>query len=541
MSTPGDKLLITAIETGILTRDLFKTKSIPRVFMEKAIQANPQEFKTLYQKYGTDTVSVLGNICEESKIKTLRALASSKYLEEQPGFWGIVPHVFRPSTTPVEGIKFLEQNKNFPFKVDIPVDTLSTFMGAQYLEIETFPPELDPDQDPDNVQYMSDAKFTFTDKPGIRIIPELKFTSNGNTVQQYDYLDILRIDKENIRDSAYEKWNELICHDLFEIASVYNQATEVTYGVPTKTGFQTPKKNQDGLHIRLPLFFNHNTCFNEKFNLNSFLEGTLTIEGLLVASEKMVKAEYYPEDVTLPTVQLKCKPLRIKKIQLLSDKFFVNDFYHSLMSNKSISKFVRYFGNKTGYIKNNDPEEMIPINGKGYVEAFTFCLRPASYENDFSKWQQLSEVSHQCSPTAIVVKDNLGDFKKLVVKPASIEKPLSPLESLGMSSNGEVMKPMMDPKYYSSMESHRVANSSPDFRPRDNVLYKFFFNYHYKQKVLSGMFPQTKLVDTFIDYKFKDEYISKGLLKDKWQYIIYRDLVNQQFGIDSSVTTLYQL
>ena len=540
MTTAADKLLVTAIETGELSKNLFKTPHCYKATNDLAMLANKQEYAKLKQMYEGDTISVLGQMCEKTKISVLRKLSDGKMLEEQPAFWGILPHIFRPNATPISGVKFLEQDKDLVFKVDIPADTLSTFAGYQYFDIEFYPPQLS--NSPANDDYRGFEKYSYTDKPGIRLFPTIKFTSNGNDVQCYDYLDVLRIDKENIKDSCFEQWNKAIGHDLYKTAGVYNQSTEVTYGVLTKNGYQTPKHSQSGLRMRVPLFFNHNRCFADKLNLNSFLEGSLTIEGTIAASSKMVKAEFYPDDVTEPVVQLECKPLTVKRFTLVSEKFFVNDQYHALMSNKQISKFVRYFGNKVGYIKNDDPEEMIPLNGKGYVESVTLALRPASYENDFSKWQQLSEVSHQCSPTAIVVKDVNGDFKKLVVKPASIEEAVASLEAIGMNANGFNIKPVMDPEYYANIESLRVAGSSCDYRPRDNVLYKFHFNHHYHDKMLSGMLVQTKLEDLEIQYKFKDEYIaSNGLLKQKWQYIIYRDLCNQQFGVGSSMTTLYQL
>jgi hypothetical protein len=540
MSTAADKLLLAGIENGILTKELFKTHAYSKAFTGLAKISAPGEFSQLISQSGGDAINALGNLSEQAKIGILRALAKHNMLEEQPAFWGIIPHIFRPDSTPVKGVSMLEKDKETPFKVDIPIDTLSTFMGEQYLEIEFFPPQLS--KATVNDQYRGLEKYTYTDKPGIRLFSELKFTSNANTAQQYNYLDVLRIDKEEIKTSFYEQWNRCIGNDLYQTAAVYNQATEITYGVLTRTGYQTPKHEQQGLKLRVPLFFNHNQCFLDKFNLNSFLEGTLTIEGSLVSSDKMVKAEFYPDDVTLPVVQLDCDKLKVKNFSLTSNKFFVDDQYHALMSNKQISKFVRYVGNTIGTIKDNDPENKIPVKGKGYVENLTFCLRPASYENDFVKWQYLSEVSQQCSPTVIVVKDNLGDFKKLAVKPASIQIPTSPLELLGMIAEKEYVKPMRDPEYYSNLEAMRNAKQSSCYYPRDNVLYKFAFNYHYKQKLLSGMFVQTKIPDALIDYKFKDDYVEySGLLKQKWQYIIFRDLCNQQFAVGSSVTSMYQL
>lgn len=539
MSTAADKLLLSGIETGILTKDLFKTQEYSRVVVDLAGFLPGGEFKRA-QAGSKDTLDALGRLSEQSKITILRKLAERKFLEAQPSFWGIIPHIFKLDLTPVKGISTLETDKQVPFKVDIPIDTLSTFMGEQYLEIEFEPPKLS--SNPINDQYRGLEKYTYTDKPGIRLFSELKFTSNGNIAQQYNFMDVLRIDKEEIKTSLFELWNGLIGHDLFKTAAVYNQATEITYGVQTRVGYQTPKNVQKGLKLKVPLFFNHNQCFKDKFNLNSFLEGTLTIEGNLVESVKMVKAEFYPDDVTLPSVTLECEPLKVKKFSLSSNKFFVDDQYHQLMSNKQLSKFVRYFGNTVGSIKDNDPENKIPINGKGYVENITFCLRPASYETDFHKWQYLSEVEQQCSPTVIVVKDNLGDFKKLAIKPASIETPVSPLELIGMMTNGEYVKPMLDPSFYNMTEPYRIAKQSDGYYPRDNVLHKFSFNYHHKQNVLSGMYVQTKFESSLIDYKFKDDYVDfHKLLKQKWQYIIYRDLCNQQFAVGSGLTSLYQL
>lgn len=540
MTTEADKKLIIAIENGVLTKELFKTKKYSSLFTELAKIGSATEFGQLTARLGGDTISALANLSEDSKVKMLRRLAAAGYLEEQPSFWGIVPHIFRHETIPIPGVKMLEQTVNIPFKVNIAIDTLSTFMGRQYIDLEFKKPELS--SNPINDPYRGSEKFSYTTKPGIRQFVDLKFTSNGNTVQEYNYLDVLRIDKELIKDSFYQNWNKAIGHDLHVVADVYNQANEVTYGVLTKSGYQTPKHDQEGLRMRVPLFFNYNMCFTDKFNLNSFLEGSLTIEGTLIASNKMVKAEFYPDDVTEPVVQLECKPLVVERINLVTDKFFVGDQYHALMSSKQISKFVRYFGNKVGTIKENDPENKIEVLGKGYVEAITFCIRPASYADDFEKWEQLSEVSQQCSPTAIVVENINGDFNKLAVKPAKIYKPTSPLELIGFNVDGEVVKPMSDPEHYGNMEALRIAHESDLYYPRDNTLYKFHFNYHYKQKMLSGMFVQTKLTDRFIDYKFKSEYLAENdLLKEKWQYIIFRDLCNQQYATGSSITTLYQL
>jgi hypothetical protein len=355
-------------------------------------------------------------------------------------------------------------------------------------------------------------------------------------------MDVLRLDNELIKTAAYEKWNYMIGHDLYSFADVYNQAVEINYGVPSKNGYQTPKAVQKGLKLTIPLFFDHNRSFCNRFNLNSFINDTLEIKGNFCPSDQLVRATYYPEDVEEPTVSLPCKPLKVKNICLLTNKFFVCDELHSILSSKQISRMVRYFTNHVSNIIHDDTMEKIPVKGSGYVEAVSLCLRPASYKNDFDKWRFLSPVSHQCSPTVIVTKDNVGDLKKLSIKPANIQYPVSPLEQVGMFlEDGESLKPMMDPEYYSIIEPHRCATEFSNYYPRDNIIYKFIFNYHLNQDIFSGLFTQIKLQDSYIDYVFKPEYIdpTTKLLKEPWECIVFRDLCNQQYGIGSSLTSLY--
>lgn len=526
MSTATSKLILSGINSGVMTREIFNIKA----YYEHLQRTCGQDFNFFI------------SCSEEDKIRELRTLSSKRFLEEQPAYWGIIPHIFRPDCVPMNTkVNVLSQNDTSKFNVNIPIDTFSTFMGMQYLQIDFAPPEL-ADTDA-NTPYLETAKFSYTAKPGIRALKTLNFMSNDNFIQTYDYLDVLRIDKEYVLPSYHKQWNRHICHDVYETANVFNPAVEIDYGVKTKNGFQTPKHTQDGLSLLVPLFFDHNQCFDERFNLNSFLKGTLNISGELEASKHLVKAEHYPTDLTEPIVRLECKPLRVSNFNLISEKFFVDNAYHALMSGKQISKFVRYFGNKTGTIKNDDPEQKIPVVGKGYVESFTFCIRPLSYENDFDKWHELSEITQKCSPTVIVVADDDGLLKKLAIKPASIKKAIVSLEKIGLITNDDYSKPLFDPRYYADMESYRNARSNRDYHPRDNMMYKFHFNHHLRKRMLSGMYVQTKFDETLIDYVFKPEYINPvtGRLKTKWQYIIYRDLCNQQFGVGSSLSTLYLL
>lgn len=536
MSTANSKMLVDAIDMGELTKTVFKRTQYHGLYRGLA-NIRGCEFAAKFADC-KDVLRSLAEISPNEKVKILHQLSSIGFLEENPRYYGIIPHVFRPERTPIKGVKVLKQDEETDFKIDIPIDTFSTFMGMQYLDIEFNQPELADE----SLEYLSSAKFSHPAKPGIRNYPEISFVSNNNIVQRYDYLDVLRYDKEEIKPSFHKQWNRHIGNELYETANVYNHALEIDYGVKTKTGYQTPKHKQENLSLRVPLLFDYNKCFGDRFNLNTFLNGSLTVVGKLAKSVNMVKAEFYPSDLTLPIVQLKCKPLKVKCFSLVTLKYFVDDQLHSIMSNKPLSKFVRYFSNKTGTIKDSDTEQMIPINGKGYVENITFCLRPASYEHDFDKWHNLSEVSHQCSPTVIVTPDENGDLKKLAIKPANIQKPVASLCELGLFSGGDEIKPMFDPNYYGDMEAYRVAKEFDNYHPRDNMLYKFNFNYHWKQNMLSGMLAQSKIEDIEIHYKFKDGYAdSAGLLKEKWQYIIYRDLCNQQFAMDSSITTLYLL
>lgn len=529
--------LLKAIQTGTMSKEIFKVHEYYKLFTTLASQ-NP-EYKSLVNESDGDTISALAKLQDASKIAILRALASRGYLETQPNFWGIIPHFFKYTSTPITTVKVLDQNKPVPFNIDIPIDTLSTFMGFQLLDIEFEKPELD---DSFVQQYGDTAKFSYTCKPGIRLFPDILFSSSTVPVQQYDYLDVLRYDKEYVRPEFYKQWNRLIGHDTYEFADVYNQAVEITYGVPTKNGYQTPKQDQDGLHVRVPLLFDHTKCFCSKFNLNSFLEGTLTISGYLAASKHMVKAEYYPDNVEDPTIELLAKPLRVKKFNLITLRYFVDDQLHALISNKAISKFVRYFGNKVGTIKNNDPDEMIPVDGKGYVEGITFCIRPDRYKDDFHLWCELSEVAGECSPTVCVTADGAGELKKLAIKPAKINKPIVSLDKISLTQDGDEIKPEFDPVYYADVEAFRNAREFDNYFPRDNMMYKFNFNYHLGQNLMSGMLVHSKLQDVMINYKFKDGYLDNNrLLKEKWQYIIYRDLCNQQYGVNSGLTTLYLL
>lgn len=539
MSTAADKKLLVAIQTGTLSKKIFKVNEYNSVFY-KFIQGNPN-FSKMLKECGGDTIEILGRLDEGYKVGLLRHLAANKFLEVQPAFHGIIPHFYKPDIAVVKCLDKLEQTNETAFQVDIPIDVLSTFMGFQYLKIKFKAPKLAARF---QAQYGATAKFRYTDKPGIRLFHEMEFSSNTVPVQRYDYLDVLRYDKEQVLDNFHVQWNKLIGHDLHEMADVYNPINDVTYGVPVKTGYQTPKplSKHEALELLVPLHFDHNQCFRNKFNLNSFLEGTLTISGKLAKSVNMVMAEYYPTDLELPVVPLECQPLEIECFELISEKMYVDDVYHALLSAKQLSKFVRYPGNKIGTIKDRDPEEQIPVNGKGYVEAITFYLRPASYENHFHNWQRLSEVSHQCSPTPIVVKNGQGLPKAISIKPAEIAKPVYSLEEIGLYQDADLIKPDFDPRYYSTVESFKNGRQFCNYYPRDDVGYKFNFNYHLNQELLSGMFVQSKLDNVRIHYKFKPEYIgSDGLLTDNWQYIIYRDLCNQQYGRESSLSTLYLL
>lgn len=540
MTTASDKLLVLAIETGKFSSKLFRRPDFKRI-VQITTKIDPS-FDDLLRQYNGDVLSALANASDEAKSYAIRYLHEAGNLERRGQFIGIIPHVFRPTQTPIKGVSVLSKDKATPFTVAVPIDTYSTFMGQQYISIEFELPELDSSVT--NQTYIDGAKFDYCSKPGIRLLPDIKFTSTGNTVQDYDYLDVLRIDNELIYTSAYEKWNYLIGHDLFTFADVYNQATQITYGVPTKNGYQTPRSLDKSKRLKLtvPLFFHHNREFANRLNLNSFLAGSLEIQGNFCPSDQLVRARYFPDDVEEPVVDLKCKPLKVRSISLITNKFFVGDELHSIMSNKQIRNMVKYFSNHRSTIVNDDPMEEIPVDGHGYVEAVTLALRPESYKNDFDKWRYLSPVSHECSPTVVVTKDNLGELKKLSIKPADVHYPVSPLEAVGMFiEGGDSLKPMMDPEYYSIVEPHRCATEFRNYYPRDNILYKFIFNYHLNQEIFSGLFAQTKLENTYIGYKFKDEYIDQTtkLLKEPWEYIVFRDLCNQQYGTGSSLTSLY--
>lgn len=535
-----DKLVYNSIGIGQFTSKIFNILQL-----EKFIDHIASRSISFQQSVGSgkDPITALIDLTTEEKNQILKVLADDKKLCNIPKFWGIIPHMFRPQFVPKTGINTFSvlagKRPRIKFDIDFPINPLVTFIGFQYLRLRTEKPVLAKKY---GDQYdLSKIKYKYVNKPGIRAFRELQLTSNGNIIQTYDYKDLLRFYTERLPENVFEIFNKLIGHDLGYHAEVYNHFTETKTITKLANGYQTPKADQDGLDLFIPLFFDHNMCFESKFNISSFIEGTMTVEGTFEYSHLMVKAQYYEDDLTIDPIDLDCEPLRLAEFGLGNECFFVSDRLHNIMLCKNLSKFVRYWHNQTGTIKDNDPMNMIEIKGKGDVEAYTFCIRPKSYDEDFEKWEFFSEVEKICCPTPIIVPSAPGVFNAVAVKPSSAFKQISPLESIMLEAGGFELKPEYECEYYSLIEQYKMARTYPHYRPRDNFLYKFNFNYFYMTECTSGIFPQAKFPEKLhIFYKFRKDYIDyDGLLNEPWEYIIFRDLCNQQISKESSVITLF--
>lgn len=541
-----DKLIIAAIAESSYADKIFNINDAT-AFIFRVAKDHPGYIKA-FNETG-DAFSALSKMDQMTKYKLLKTLADTNKLTPIPSYWGIIPHLFRTKVTPIKDVcKFGTPGNDqcTKFKVNIPVDPLSTFLGMQYFRIITKPPVISKTSEYDPTD--THIKYDFTPKVGIRALPEIKLTSNGVEVQPYNYLDLLRFDYELVQDNMWKVWNEMIGHDLGEEALLYNPFLE-SHDVKTiKYGYQTPKHNQDGLDLHIPLFFDHNSSFESKFNLSSYLSDTLTIEGRVNYSKHLVRARYYDDDLSVDPIEIECEPLDIESFELVSEYFFVDDALHGIMNCKNHSTFVRYWSNQTGCILDKDPSEAITVKGKSSTETYSVCFRPKSYSTDFDKWIYLWEVEKVCHPSTLLCPVTLlnGDvvFSKVGVSPAVSYLPRKTLDTIALFNGADILKPEMPVEHYGLMEKYRVARNHSNFRPRASLIYKFNFNYFHRTNVLSGILPQAKMEDGQVQiyYKFKDEYIDyHGLLLEDWEFVVFRDICNQQIGVDSSLTTLFNI
>lgn len=536
------KLIISALASSKCGNEVFGVTKA-QDFLMKVASTKPV-FKQLVDN-GADNIDALSLLDEREKVAVIAALERQGLLTTPDYHKGILPHYFDVTINEVGGGCKTFPVKNHPklgkFKVEIPINPLWTFVGTQYLHIKTQPPKLAAKYGDQYDPTDPNLKFRYTQKPGIRAIKEISAVSNDVVFQPYKQHDVLRFDKEMVEENTWEAWNYLIDHDLGTESVVYNHFLNAEIMTKVKVGHQTPKHEQQGLDLYIPLFFDFNKCFDTKLNTASTVPGTLKIEGELEFSHNMVQAQLYDDDVTVEPIILDCDPLVIEEIELYTEQISSTDLVHSLYALKNKSIFVRYWDSHSYSILDNDSCEMIAIKGESNTESYTVAVRPRSYADHFDNWVYLSEVEKLCVSCPILTPQN-QILNNIAVLPSISYLETDPLDKIFLECDGFILKSELPVKYYGSAEQFRVAKNHSAFRPRMRQLYKFNFDYFYKNNILTGSCPQGKLAPVTFGYKFKNKYlVDRGLLKEEWEFIIFRDIFNKQIGIDSNIVTRYPL
>lgn len=535
------KLILTGLASSKCGNEVFGVSQAEKFLMMAA--STKAGYRDMINK-GADPFDALSLLTETEKNAVIAALERQGLLTS-PGYHkGILPHYFDVSVKPIETCKTFPTRNNTKlgeFKVELPINPLWTFVGPQYLHIKTKLPKLATKYG--DLYDLTDPnlKYRYTVKPGIRAIKEMVLKSNDVDVQPYKQIDVLRFDKEMVQDNIWESWNDLIQHDLGKESVVYNQFLNAEIMTKVRVGHQTPKHDQEVLDLLIPIFFDFNQCFDSKLNTASTIPGTLHIEGKLEFSHNMVQAQLYDDDVTVDPITLDCEPLGIDEFSLVTVQISSTDVVHSLYALKNKSSFVRYWDSRVYTIPDCDTCEMIPLKGESNTEAYTVAVRPRSYNDDFDKWVHLSEVRKLCVSCPVLTPQNQV-LNNIAVLPSISFLETAPLEKISLMSGEYILKSEMPILYYGSGEQYRVGSNHSRFRPRSKELYKFNFDYFYKNKILTGSCPQGKMAPVHFCYKFKDEYVGEGgILDDEWEFIIFRDIFNKQIGIDSNIVTRYPL
>jgi len=476
---------------------------------------------------GVEPLNFYAKLNVDERKKLLKSIKNAFPNKNWSDYKGCVPEVTDYVETCQTGsLKQLRQDEFTDFTFDIKVNNDYLFIYDQYIRFETEEPELDISKIPDSIANfdIENVRFRYAAKPGIRLFHEYNLgcdTANVQTIQQDE---VLLKDKHYIPTNLTDLWNEHIGHDLGVESNVVLPDTDAIMVQKLKLGYQTPKKQQNGLRLMVPLFFNHNETHENRLNTGMMTKNTLSVRGQLQKSNMMVTAEYY--DGVEDPIKLECLPLKVKKFNLVTCYVHLDDVMHALSLTVSWNRLVSLVDVKYYHIK--DLEEPIVLRGQATSEAMTISVRPFNYANDFDKWLEFGEVEEVCTQVPIVINDINGDPGQLAISPTKYLRPVQILEKIGFEYGEEFIKSPQPPEIYDLVVKSKLTKNTRKLNAKaDDGLYMLLFNELYLTNQISCLYNQASLFEPILRLELrKDMMNAEQILNEKYTVTVFTHMLN---------------
>lgn len=539
MSSQGGFTEISeAIKTGNISSKIFdpSTRALNE-FLESAGIPLKQDIKAKTSMIASIPINKRKRIIKEMQHRFGFSYPNAKYM---PVLTEIEGYDLKEVTVPDH---ILSNKKETTFEVDFPYNANYTFVGSQFLTVETSVPELaDPSQVPDD--YI--VKFWYCQKPGIRLIKRVEALSDISAFDSYKQEDVLKYENDCLPDNMYEIWNRLIGQDLGVDAQVYNVTNEFTEVRRIKNGYQTGKEVQEPLKLYIPLLFAHNRNLNDKINLSTFNKNTLSIKGEFALNSQIVRAAAFdPNNLGAAPIMLDVKPLTIVKCGLLSLFSALDNLMYAL--NMQI-----YYSNLYSYTKSDryETKDSRNIKLKNRDESLQLAViaRPKWYANDFDYWTEFTPVQKQCYPVPVAQLNPLTGLYSVVVQGAEYLEPIQPFEYINLFHNGICMMAdgskdgTGDPEIWNNVDVYSKSIRYPNYRVRKPGMVYFNFNPHVNTKKIACIYNFGKLSDSYLVLKFNPDIginSNNGDLNEPYELIVYSDAINNHIASgDAMVKTL---
>lgn len=529
-----------SISEDPFSRTLLGVDIVSNCIKDYAVKANPE--------YSSDPISAIVALTKNQKEVITRKLRNYFPTSQRPTYKSRFHEFsnYEDNGSKSQCAKYLPDDRKKEVDGSLEIDLSdhgSMYIEDQYFHFESGIPEYDPtdpviatieDFDPENIYY------SYTAKPGIRLLKNYQFQCEGAGVQCVQRPLIQLIDEEMIPVNMKPLWNNLIGHDLGDEAQQIVSDQEYCETRIMKTGYQTPKKVQEGLDLYIPLFLTYNSEKIARLNTSSFRHNSLDIKYTLERSSLMVRAEYRVG--TDDPIAIRCKPLKIKNISLVSNYVEVGDVLYALNMCGGFKRYVDLPSVEKTCIR--DLDESIDIQGRGSaVEAVYAYIVPKTYEEDFDLWVHHQPVQKKCISCPAIILEDDGEPTRAAVTPAVLYEPFRCVESISMDWNGTEFKRENKPEIYEKLVKYRISKDTTRYHVEfpNNGIYAFVYNDLFPTRQISGLLNMAKTNKTTFNIKFCEEFCDPNnkLHEDYYAYFIIFN-INSQLSYGRTVGTGHQ-
>lgn len=452
MSSTSSAIQLTANKQGIFEQ-LLQSSQL-RAVIDFTAEQNGYRFDTLEGLIGPSSDSVVRKNATKSKILDAVSRSHCYFLVDK--FMPTIETSQAYIDSDVSGKQsFTPQSRSV--QVNLHIDNAASYIADQYVELETNAPK--DEIKTTNPNYNVNNRYRYCAKPGIRVFKSVSLKLLQRDNETYTSDDIALWEQTHLKKDAKAAWNRCICHDEGIDAIQYNTVLEVDQVFKFKTGYQTYKKEQAGLHMFIPLHFFFNRCIGNALMIANIDKAIFTYQFELESVTNIVKGMTPGATLEDPDVIFDLPALNIKRFKIWTRHIYMGDEFVKILAGFNKFQLMRMFTQQVE--QSSAVEDSVKLRNLRYaMEYIVLGVRPTSNLTSFDNWYKFCKLEERCVPMVLVDESAPGVFNHLAIEPAHLAIPSNVFKFAWFTNMGEEIDKSGEYTTWDTFKNYNVYNLS---------------------------------------------------------------------------------